>query len=85
MEIYSDGGSRWIIDKIEGIWINIANYEPLARSSYFPLPSELKKSMKGLINLKSKDDKCFKWGHVRFINPQNKDAARIKKQDKTIA
>ena len=83
MEIYSDGGSGWIIDKIEGIWINIANYEPLARSSYFPLPSELKKSIKLLINRKSKDDKCFKWGHVRFINPQNKDADKIKNKIKT--
>ena len=82
MEIYSDGGSGWIIDKIEGIWINIANYEPLARSRYFPLPSELKNSIKGWINLKSKVDKCFKWGHVRFINPQNKHADRIKNKIK---
>ena len=41
--------------------------------------------MKGLINLKNKDIECFKWCHVRFINPQNKDADRIKKQDKKIA
>ena len=37
--------------------------------------------MKGLINLKNKDDECFKWCHVRFINAQNKDPERIKKQD----
>ena len=41
--------------------------------------------MKGLINLKNKDDECFKWCHVRFITPQNKDPDRIKKQDKKIA
>ena len=41
--------------------------------------------MKGLINLKNKDTECFKWCHVRFINPQNKDADRIKKQDEKIA
>ena len=41
--------------------------------------------MKGLINLKSKDHECFKWCHIRFINPQKKDADRIKKQDKEIA
>ena len=40
--------------------------------------------MKGLINLKNKDNDCFKWCHIRFINPQNKDADRIKKQDKKI-
>ena len=38
--------------------------------------------MKGLINLKNKDIECFKWCHIRFINPQNKDPDRIKKQDK---
>ena len=41
--------------------------------------------MKGLINLKNKDDECFKWCHVRFITSQNKDPDRIKKQDKKIA
>ena len=41
--------------------------------------------MKGLINLKSKDHKCFMWRHVRLINPQNKNADRINKQDKKIA
>ena len=39
--IYSDGGSGWIIDTIEDIWINIANYESLTGSSYIPLPPEL--------------------------------------------
>ena len=38
--------------------------------------------MKGLINLKNKDNECFKWCHVRFINPQNKNPERTKKQDK---
>ena len=41
--------------------------------------------MKGLINLKNKDIKCFKWCHVRFINPQSKNSDRINKQDKKIA
>ena len=41
--------------------------------------------MKGLINLKNKDHKCFMWCHVRLINPQNRKAERINKQDKKIA
>ena len=56
LDIYSDEGSGWIIDKIEDIWINVANYDPLIGSTYFPLPLELRNSMKGLINLKNKDD-----------------------------
>ena len=41
--------------------------------------------MKGLINLKNKDDECFKWCHVRFINPINSHPERINKKDKEIA
>ena len=40
--------------------------------------------MKGLINLKNKDRKCFMWCHVRLINPQNRNAERINKQDKKL-
>ena len=41
--------------------------------------------MKGLINLKNKDVECFKWCHVRFINPQSRNSDRINKKDKKIA
>ena len=41
--------------------------------------------MKGLISLKNKDHKCFMWCHVRMLNPQNRNAERINKQDKKIA
>ena len=63
----------------------MSNYDPLVGSSYIPLPPELNNSMTGLINLKTKDIECFKQCHIRFINPQRKDADRIKKQDKRIA
>ena len=41
--------------------------------------------MKGLINPKNKDHKCFMWCHIRFINPTNSHLERINKQDKKIA
>ena len=41
--------------------------------------------MKGLINLKNEDHKCFMWYHVRLINLTNSDPGRINKQDKKIA
>ena len=75
-------GSGWIIDRVENFYINTANYEPLSGSSYIPLPKELNNSMKGLINIKNKDLKCFMWCHIRLINPQNKNAERINKKDK---
>ena len=74
-------GSGWITEKFEGLYINVANYEPLSGSSYIPLPKVLNNSMKSLINLKNKDHKCFMWCHVRLINPQNRNTERINKQD----
>ena len=51
---WTNEGSGWIIDKVEGLYINTANYEPLSGSSYIPLPKELNNSMKALINIKKK-------------------------------
>ena len=50
--------------------------------SYIELPTEPKNSAKGLINIKNKDDECFRWCHIRHLNPQKKNPQRIKKDDK---
>ena len=67
------------------MYIDVANYEPLAGKSYIFLPPELNNPKKSLINLKNKDNECFKWCHIRFINPTNSHPERINKQDKKIA
>ena len=57
--------------------------KPLHGSSYVDLPDELKNSGRGLINIKKhKDDECFRWCHIKHLNPQKKDLQRIKKADK---
>ena len=58
LDIWTGEGAGWIIDHIEEISIDISNYDPLAGSSYIPLPSELKK-FNERINLKNKDNECF--------------------------
>ena len=58
-DIWINVGSGWVIDKIEGWYITIANYEPLLGGSYISLQIALNNSMKGLINPKNKDHKCF--------------------------
>ena len=75
-------GSGWTIQSIENHYINIVNYDPLKGSSYIKLPQELRNSAKGLINMKNKDNECFRWCHIRHLNPQDKDPQRIKKTDK---
>ena len=84
LDIWTCLGSAWVLDKVEDINIDIANYDPLAGSSYIPLPPELINSLKGLINLKNKDNEWFKWCHIRFLNPTNSHPERINKQDKNI-
>ena len=52
---------------------------------YIKLPSELCNSAKGLVNLTvNNDNECFRWCHIRHINPQNKDPQQIKKSDKAF-
>ena len=75
-------GSGWTIIAIENHFINIVNYSPLKGSSYIKLPQELKK--RGLINIQNEDNECFRWCHIRHLNPQVKDPQRIKKTDKTF-
>ena len=77
--------SGWIIDKIEDIWINISNHDPLVGSSCIPLPPKLNNLKKGLINIKNKDKECFKWCHIRLLNSTNSHPERINKQDKKTA
>ena len=77
-------GSGWVIDRIDSHYINVTTYKPSHRSSYKGLPTELSNPKKGLINIKNKDDECFRWCHIRHLNPQEKDPQRIKKEDKKM-
>ena len=75
-------GSGWTIQSVDGHFINVVRYRPLRGSSYIPLPKELNNSAKGIINMKNNDDECFRWCHIRYLLPQNKDPQRIKWCDK---
>ena len=60
----------------------MVKYEPMKGSSYIKLPTELRNSAKGLINMKNEDNECFRWCYIRHMNPQDKYPQRIKKVDK---
>ena len=82
IEVWISEGSGWTMDRVDNNYINFVKYKPLNGSSYIELPTELKNSAKGLINIKNKDDECFRWCHIRHLNPQSKDPQRIKKANK---
>ena len=77
-------GSGWVIDRLDSHYINVTKYKPLHGSSYIELPTELKNPKKGLINMKNEDDECFRWCHIRHLNPQTEHSERIKKEDKKM-
>ena len=77
-------GSGWVIDEIDSHYLNVTLYKPLNGSSYIELPTELGNPKKGLINIKNKDDECFRWCHIRHLNPQTEYPERIKKEDKKM-
>ena len=77
-------GSGWVIDRIDIHYLNVTLYKPLNGSSYMKLPTELRNPKKGLINIKNKDDKCFRWCNIRHLNPQTEHPERIKKEDKKM-
>jgi len=61
-------GSNWRFKSIVKLDINTVIYKPLRGSSYFPLPPYLA-NKKAIINMKNKDDQCFKWCVTRGLNP----------------
>ena len=82
IDVWINEGSGWIVESIESQYINISTYRPLSRSSYMNLPAELRSPKKGLINIKSKEQKYFSWCRVRHINLSKEHPERIRKIDK---
>ena len=53
IDIWVSEGSGWTIDNTDNNYVNIVVYQPLNGSSYTELPTELRNSKKGLINIKN--------------------------------
>ena len=80
--VWISEGSGWTIQSVDNHYLNVVKYQPMKGSSYIKLPQELRNSSKGLINMKNEDNECFRWCHIRHLNPQDKYPQRIKKVDK---
>ena len=77
-------GLGWVIDRIDSHYLYVTLYKPLNGSSYIELPTELRNSKKGLINMKNENEECFRWCHIGHLNPQIKYPEIIKKEDKKM-
>ena len=74
--------SGWIVESIEGFYLNATSYNPLFGSTSIKLPDDLKHRMKGSINVENNGNKCFLWCHVRHLNLIDNNPQRITKKDK---
>ena len=71
-------GSGWVLERIINITLHTAKWDPLNAGSYMELPEYLK-NKKAIINMKNKDNECFKWCVLRALNPVEKNKERVDK------
>ena len=76
--------SSWIVESIDDEYLNTSAYSPLVGSTYTELPDELKNQMKGLINIKNNDNKCFLWCHIKHLNLVQINPRRITRKDREL-
>ena len=74
-----------MIESVDKHYLNVIKYTPIKGSSYIELPPELSHHKKGLINIKNEDSQCFRWCHIRQLNPIERNPQRITKHDRIIA
>ena len=70
---------------IDAEYVNISISSPLSGNSYIELPDQLRKSMKGLINFKNNDYKCFLLCNIRNLNQLKIHPERMTKTDRRMA
>ena len=51
--------SGWVIESIDVEYVNSSVFSPLWTSTCIEFPRMLRNSMKGFINIKNSDNKCF--------------------------
>ena len=83
--VWLSEGSGWVIELVLHHYLHIVTYLPLKGKSYIELPECLRNPMKGLVNLQNKDNECFRWCHVRYLNPPKNYPQRIKLSDREYA
>ena len=78
--VWMSEGSGWTVESVDNHYLNVVKYAPLTGSSYIKMPKDLRN--RSLINIKNYDNECFRWCHIRHLNPQKKNPQRIKTVDK---
>ena len=75
---YQMGGSGWTLKSTNVLTLSSVRWVPMKGSSYIPLPASLK-NKKALINIKNRDNECFKWSVTRALHPVDKNSEKMSK------
>ena len=68
MENFNQRGSNWVFQRVIQLEVHFVRWKPLKGASWIPLPPKLA-NKKAIINIKNKDDFCFKLCIARAKNP----------------
>jgi len=78
LAFFQTNGSGWTFHWIVDFEIHTEKYKPLCGSPWIPMPKFLAEK-KALINMKNKDNQCFKWSVARKLNAVTCHAERREK------
>ena len=76
IEVYQKNGSGWYFREIIHLEIHTVDYNPMRGSSYIPLPDWIMRK-KAIVSIRNKDEKCFLWCVLRYLNPRDKNDFRL--------
>ena len=77
---YQNYGSGWEFYRVEQVFIEITQFQPLTGAGHIPLPKYLDAkcgAKNGLVNPKNEDNECFKWAILCALYPAKYHAKRI--------
>ena len=78
IQIFSTGGSGFVVQKVDHLDININKFKPIRGSSYIATPAALVGN-NFLLNIRNNDNKCFAYSVLAAMFPENKNRERQNK------
>ncbi|CAH3194816.1 unnamed protein product, partial [Porites evermanni] len=81
IEEFTQNGSGWYFKEVLKLEVNTIKFNPIKGSSYINLPDWIT-NKKAIVNIQNKDEKCFLWCILRYLNPKETHEERIKDLEK---
>ena len=72
LEEFQKNGSGRYFKEIRNLETHTVEYKPMKGSSYIPLPDWISQK-NAIVNIQSKDQKCFLWFILRYLRPRDKN------------